>query len=348
MAANASRPGLALQARVELASYGNCQGVVRFIGQTQFATGQWVGVRLDEAVGKNDGSVGGIPYFDDCPPFCGVFVRPSQVHALPAHEQAPAPASPESIEEEQDEEDDEALKAAAFAEVEKVGEEEFDPRATIRAKPSFARPALSGATSPSKLAPPRAGVSSPRAIATPVSSIAINSFVEHTLKLLLAGTDPGAWRRATAVVPILGISRKLLASWLCFATCSVSSEAAGKPQHPISGKNHARDAEISASSLGSNDTSLSSAIGSVEQTCFGRVTLIRGQRCCGCCTSLAQSCNRRDTCPSVDGAEAWCYCGDSRSRRRGGAQHARRGASSSPACRVCAAVHAADRDGRGA
>ncbi|AGO09881.1 AaceriAAL109Wp [[Ashbya] aceris (nom. inval.)] len=38
-------------------------GVVRYLGETKFAAGQWVGIELDEAVGKNDGSVQGVNYF---------------------------------------------------------------------------------------------------------------------------------------------------------------------------------------------------------------------------------------------------------------------------------------------
>lgn len=38
-------------------------GNVRFIGETHFAAGIWIGIELEEPVGKNDGSVDGIRYF---------------------------------------------------------------------------------------------------------------------------------------------------------------------------------------------------------------------------------------------------------------------------------------------
>ena len=53
-------------------------GVVGYVGSTLFASGKWIGVVLDEAVGKNDGSVQGKRYFD-CHDNCGIFVRQSQV-----------------------------------------------------------------------------------------------------------------------------------------------------------------------------------------------------------------------------------------------------------------------------
>ncbi|KAM4046512.1 CAP-Gly domain-containing linker protein 2 isoform 3-T4 [Anomaloglossus baeobatrachus] len=57
-------------------------GVVQYLGETQFAPGQWAGVVLDDPVGKNDGSVGGVRYFE-CQPLQGIFTRPSKLTRLP-------------------------------------------------------------------------------------------------------------------------------------------------------------------------------------------------------------------------------------------------------------------------
>ncbi|KAI1780663.1 CAP-Gly domain-containing protein [Hypoxylon cercidicola] len=61
--------------------------VVRYVGQTHFAAGDWVGVELEDDTGKNDGAVQGERYFD-CSPGRGMFVRPPTVTVL---QSAPAP-----------------------------------------------------------------------------------------------------------------------------------------------------------------------------------------------------------------------------------------------------------------
>ena len=42
-------------------------GVLRFCGPTDFASGVWAGVELETPIGKNDGSVGGVSYFECFP-----------------------------------------------------------------------------------------------------------------------------------------------------------------------------------------------------------------------------------------------------------------------------------------
>ncbi|XP_068609022.1 CAP-Gly domain-containing linker protein 1 [Brachionichthys hirsutus] len=74
---------------------GNKPGYVQFIGGTQFAPGQWAGIVLDEPIGKNDGSVAGVRYFQ-CEDGRGIFTRPSKLSksALPEKEANGGQASP--------------------------------------------------------------------------------------------------------------------------------------------------------------------------------------------------------------------------------------------------------------
>lgn len=70
---------LTLSQRVLVAN--SVQGIIRYIGNTEFANGLWVGIELDEARGKNDGSVNGRRYFT-CPPKHGVFAPPSKIASV--------------------------------------------------------------------------------------------------------------------------------------------------------------------------------------------------------------------------------------------------------------------------
>lgn len=72
---------------------GKLMGTVRFAGPTQFAAGQWVGVELDTAEGKNDGNVQGVKYFD-CKPQHGIFARPLAVKTEAQLGLAASPGSP--------------------------------------------------------------------------------------------------------------------------------------------------------------------------------------------------------------------------------------------------------------
>ena len=57
----------------------NHRGEVRYVGRVQdLGQGYYVGVKLDEPYGMNDGSVKGVKYFD-CPNKYGIFLRPSKL-----------------------------------------------------------------------------------------------------------------------------------------------------------------------------------------------------------------------------------------------------------------------------
>ncbi|KAL8750965.1 MAG: hypothetical protein Q9199_006739 [Rusavskia elegans] len=67
-------------ARCVLSPSTTRRGTIAYVGLIPEipGIGPWVGVKLDEPVGKNDGSVAGQRYFD-CDPQYGVFVRPERV-----------------------------------------------------------------------------------------------------------------------------------------------------------------------------------------------------------------------------------------------------------------------------
>ncbi|KAA0186398.1 Dynactin subunit 1 [Fasciolopsis buskii] len=75
-----TEPKLRVGTRVEVVGK-DCIGTVAYVGTTQFSTGKWIGVVLDEAKGKNNGVVQGKRYFT-CEEDHGIFVRPTQLKSL--------------------------------------------------------------------------------------------------------------------------------------------------------------------------------------------------------------------------------------------------------------------------
>lgn len=71
-------PGESFQIGERVWVNGNKPGYIQFLGEAQFAPGQWAGIVLDEPIGKNDGSVAGVRYFQ-CEALRGIFTRPSKL-----------------------------------------------------------------------------------------------------------------------------------------------------------------------------------------------------------------------------------------------------------------------------
>lgn len=62
---------------------GNKPGVIAFIGETRFAAGEWAGIVLDQPIGKNDGSLNGVRYFQ-CEPKRGLFSKTDKLSREPS------------------------------------------------------------------------------------------------------------------------------------------------------------------------------------------------------------------------------------------------------------------------
>ncbi|XP_066488818.1 dynactin subunit 1 isoform X2 [Tiliqua scincoides] len=94
MSVEVSGKPLKVGSRVEVIGKGY-RGTVAYVGATLFATGKWVGVILDEAKGKNDGTVQGRRYFT-CDENHGIFVRQSQIQVFDDGADTTSPETPES------------------------------------------------------------------------------------------------------------------------------------------------------------------------------------------------------------------------------------------------------------
>lgn len=72
--------GISVGARCQVGGSDTRRGSIAFVGEVGEipGIGPWVGVVLDEPVGKNDGSVQGQRYFE-CGPKRGIFVRADRV-----------------------------------------------------------------------------------------------------------------------------------------------------------------------------------------------------------------------------------------------------------------------------
>ncbi|XP_046633510.1 CAP-Gly domain-containing linker protein 4-like isoform X2 [Daphnia pulicaria] len=68
------------------------RGVVRFRGETKFASGLWYGVELDKPEGRNSGSVQGVGYFS-CPEKHGVFATGSKLQKIHVEPEPPRRAT---------------------------------------------------------------------------------------------------------------------------------------------------------------------------------------------------------------------------------------------------------------
>jgi len=72
------------------------KSIVRYIGDVEFAKGEWVGLELTDTWGVHDGSVLGVPYFE-CPAGKGVFAQLAQLSASAPAAPTIAPTAPRAV-----------------------------------------------------------------------------------------------------------------------------------------------------------------------------------------------------------------------------------------------------------
>jgi tubulin-folding cofactor B len=73
------KPAVILKSRCIIKDARHKRGIVAFVGTTEFGSGFWIGVHLDEPLGKNNGIVDGVKYFECKDGSYGVFVRESNL-----------------------------------------------------------------------------------------------------------------------------------------------------------------------------------------------------------------------------------------------------------------------------
>ena len=179
---------------------GSKPGYIAFLGETQFAAGEWAGVVLDDMIGKNDGSISGVRYFQ-CEPKRGMFCKITKLTRTPGAPVQPSVASARgddtssevSVPVNGNNENTPARRPTTPSRLQRPTTPSI-PRPTTPSIPRPVNKSLSSSnTSLNKGAPPSKVKSEPQAMSTPTPS-----GVKHSFKLgdrvLVSGSKPGTLR----------------------------------------------------------------------------------------------------------------------------------------------------------